>query len=778
MARKKRTQNYSSAGPAGFEKRIQRALREGRLDSALELTRQQYDEAPTPAHQEVFQKLCLNRGRQLRLKGHTAEALVVLEEGMHLVATDRAWLDQVAEELAAAGGVRQALALVEAQVGSPVHGRVLARAADVAVQRETVGRQLLPESLHADFDRVMQASAQLEAGQDEAARATLQGIGLRSPFLEWKLLLRGLQAYYQKDDTRALENWQRLNPERLPAELAAPLRFRLDPAFRLAQSSAAQASLQKRADRLEGIRVVQELRSIQAALAAEESMARAFRLAEAALPALQESGPHLVQRLAACFYWTLVARGQAEDVPRYQRVFGAPADDPQLARLRALLLEHQQEWVEAHEHWQKFEKSVAAATAWSAEQKDRVRALVFFRMGRNADRARNQQEVVDLLPFRSPRPRRSRGFVTATTESCYQNSLKLAPDLLEAHVHLFDHYREHDEVDKAEKTARRLLEHFSEHGPTLEALGDLFMAQGRYSEGLDLFQRARAGNPLKQELRRKVATAHLFRARSHTEAGRFEEARADFQASLGLRDGQDYSVLCKWAACEFKAGNPERAEGLLNQARTSAGSALAIAFNVVIEVIRLKLPRPLKQRFDRDFNAALAEQPTGEGAAGALGVVIGHRRANVTYHGQKTHEKKILGYVEKARRAEFSESQLRAVCQGLLELGALKLADGFAVLGQERFPENPHFFLLEVECHMALGPERCPLWRVHPLLEKARRLAEALPRDPTQQALLESIQEREEMIRAVNPLLDMMKGNFDPFGDEEGEDEDSLDDEW
>ena len=56
----------------------------------------------------------------------------------------------------------------------------------------------------------MQAFAQVQAGQDEAARETLQPIGLRSPFLEWKVLLRGLIAYYQSDDVRALDNWQRL----------------------------------------------------------------------------------------------------------------------------------------------------------------------------------------------------------------------------------------------------------------------------------------------------------------------------------------------------------------------------------------------------------------------------------------------------------------------------------------------------------------------------------------------------------------------------------------
>ena len=37
-----------------------------------------------------------------------------------------------------------------------------------------------------------------------------------------------------------------------------------------------------------------------------------------------------------------------EDVARYRRVFGVPADDPQLARLEALSLDHRHLAAEAH----------------------------------------------------------------------------------------------------------------------------------------------------------------------------------------------------------------------------------------------------------------------------------------------------------------------------------------------------------------------------------------------------------------------------------------------
>jgi tetratricopeptide (TPR) repeat protein len=773
VSRKKHTAQRHAPLP-DLKTRAAKALHEGRFQAALELTKELHKQQPTPEHRALVRDAYLGRARQLRTQGKPRDAATVLQAAQAFAGGDPDWLAGVAEELAACGDVRQALAVLGPARGTPAHARVLALAADRALQEEAAGRNLLPAELHADFDRVLTALAQLEAGQDEAAREALQGIGLRSPFLEWKLLLRGLQAYYQGDDARALENWQRLNVERFPAWLAAPYRFRLDPDYRLAQSPEAQAALQRQADHLMGLSVVQELRLIQAALAGDESLARAFRLAEALLPALRRHGAHLPARLASAFYWAMVANGQPEDVHRFQRVFGAPADDPYLARLRALICEHAGEIEEAHRFWQEFEKSVAGSPAFPGEQADRVRALVWYHMGQNAARLPDEEDLRALPPFMRQQLRPPR--LTPGAEACLQHSLKLAPDQLATYTALFAYHQHREHDSKAEKVGKQLLERFPDHAPTLEALGDLYMRRGRYTEALDLFERALRTNPLSRQLRGKVSGAHLYRARAHAEEGRFDEARADYTASLAFRDGENYPALCKWAACEFKAGNPERAEELLGQARAEAGSGLAVAYSMVIEAIRLKLPRTLKTRFDREFNAALAEPASPAAAAAILSTTASHRAAGVTYFGQKTHEKKVLAYVNKADGAEFTQAQLASVCESLLTLGALKPVRAFARVGQDRFPMDPIFPFFQAESYFVKGPEQFSAWQVQPLLAEARRLAERAPREPRQQQLLETIREREEMLRSLNPFLGFLGGGFNPFEFYEEDDDDEYDD--
>ena len=110
---------------------------------------------------------------------------------------------------------------------------------------------------------------------------------------------------------------------------------------------------QQQLDRLHGGSLALQLRQVRAALADSETLAPAFRLAEGVLPALRQEAPHLVGRLASCFYWAVTDHGP-DDVLRFQRVFGRPPDDPQFHRLHALSYDHAHDLAEAHRYWQLY----------------------------------------------------------------------------------------------------------------------------------------------------------------------------------------------------------------------------------------------------------------------------------------------------------------------------------------------------------------------------------------------------------------------------------------
>src|SRR5205085_2318440 len=95
----------------------------------------------------------------------------------------------------------------------------------------------------------------------------------------------------------------------------------------------------------------------------------------------------------------------------------------------------------------------------------------------------------------------------------------------------------------------------------------------------------------------------------------------------------------------------------------------------------------------------------------------------------------------------------------LLALEAFKPLRAYTAKGRKQFPRSPIFPFLEAESYFAHEADRCAVWKVQPLLTKAAQLARALPPDEDQKDLLETIQEREQML-AINGSL----SNPEAFG--------------
>lgn len=754
------------------KQRIEKAVREGRFQQALELAKHLYKDEPVPEHKELVKKASLGRASQLHEQSYDRDAIGVLEAAQRLDPANPAWLQQVAEKLAEYGGIAQALDLLP-QLPEAGQGKILGRAADGALLHPASGRAFLPPVYQADFDRIVQAFREVEAGQDEQARATLQPLGLRSPFLEWKILLRGLQAYYQNDDPRALENWQRLSPDRLPARLAAPWRFAIDPAFRAAQPPATQALLQQQRARLEPSTAIQQLRQLRTALGEKRSLGTAYRQVEALLPTLRQQAPHLVPRLASCFYWATLDSGP-DDVLRYQRVFGGPPEDPHFHRLHALAYEKAFRLPDAHASWKKYEHEIATLPGvWPGDQAARARALIWLHMGRNAGLIPSDRTVAHLPRFLRDHPDRPRQ-LDPPAEKCFQRSLELAPDLLEAHEALFNFHVLEDQPAKALKAGKKLLERFPDHLPTLESLAGLLQDQGEPAEALALLQRALKNNPLNRDLRLRVSKARLLCASEHAVAGAFAEARQEYEAALRLNDSGDAAaVLCPWAACEFKAGDAARGEELLQQALGQGGSAVGVAYRMLAATARLKLPRSFKARFEKEFKEGLASPGSPRDLIALLDTAEAYQEAAVTYVGQKTHLKQILTCAEKARtRLEFSGPELAKVCERLIDLDATaRNINGYLRMGLLRFPDDPMFPFLEAVHLLDAGPDYSSTYRVRYLLSEAERLARLLPAGPEQQAMLARIDEEKEGLQEEGGfpggffpnVFDMFGGNDEGF---------------
>jgi tetratricopeptide (TPR) repeat protein len=737
--------------------RADRARREGRFQQALELVKLLHKAEPTSAHLELLKQTYLDRGRQLASQGHLRDAATTLEAAARVDAGNRAWLETLATEIARCGEPARALALLGPAAALPP--ALFAALADASITAEGQLPPLAP-GLLAERQHLLDAFGCLEKGDDDGVRESLQAIGLKSPFLEWKLLLRGLQAYYLKDDARALDNWQRLAVDRAPAKLAAPFRAALDSAFLAAQPQTTQSLIRAQFDRMAGSRLQPALTAVRLSLGKPDNLAQAFRQVETILPQLRREAPDLATRLAICFYWAIMQTGP-DDIRRYQRVFGTPVDDPHFHRLNALAYDQALNFAEAHRHWGLYEADIAANPgAWSPRA-DLARALVWLHMGRvarnvptEAQRKRMPLEISEGSGF--PKP------LNPSAETCFRRALEFAPDLLDAHRDLFNHLLyDLQQPGKAEKVGRTLLEKFPNDIDTLEALADIRRDKGDDIEALALRERAVKHNPLDRRLRDLAGLAHLRVARLHTLKKDYEKAGEHLNAARELV-GDQYQV---WAWCQavanyIRAGDTERAEQMRQEAM-KVPLPLELSFLSLVEAIRSKLPPAIKKQHEKEFNDGLNASPDGGAAAALARNLALFEKENVDYVGLKSHTSKILKYINKARNLDLPEPLLLTLCGTLALLKTNPRAfRSFIDTARRKYPNNPDFLVIEATQTLDAPDGRFRPWMVERLLDEASRLTAALPQGARKDTLGTTIKGLRERLQTLNPF----GGLFNVFG--------------
>lgn len=632
----------------------------------------------------------------------------------------------------------------------------------------------LPGDLHAGFDAVRSAFAHAQAGRDDDARAALQTIGLQSPFLEWKVLLRGLLAWYAGDDAKARENWQRLDPERLPARIAAPFRARIDPTFRDAQPADAAVVLRAVTDRLVGSPILPHLRRIQAVLGKREDLHPAFREVGNTLPILKPQHPDLAARLGNVFYWAIVDHGQPEDVAAHKRTFGPPADDPAYARLNALVLEEISDFTSANKEWERFEGALVKAPGWTDADRSRARAAIWYRMGQNAhkqdDLIRSAEQLPPFLFVRFGRDRPKP--LKPNAEACLRKAIDLAPDWVAPHEALFQHLSDEGNFAKAITVGQEALKQFPDHFPLMEGVAVLLLRAGEVPDAAELLERAYAGHPLDQHLRKQLGVARRRLGRYHTALSEFDAARAAFRSALEvLEPASRFTTHAQWAACEFRAGNAARAEELLKAAEADPLHGPALAALMLGEAGPLKLDKALKARYETAFKEQLAGRPSPAVAAALASLFARYRVENAIYHGAKTHEKNVLAYVDKTKTLAFTEPQMDLLGGALLMLQKPRALRAFARTWDRAHPASPFPPFFELESYlMKDDTDRWPVYQVQQLLKAALERAEKAPPGPRIEELKRLLEVRRDQMKALNPYGD----NFTFSGDGDFDFEDEL----
>lgn len=767
MARKRTVRT----APAPTAERVDAATRKGDFATAVDLAKRlvAFDSKP---HNEAILRQTLLRAAQHYLNTDQFQVyLAIIRDAQQQKCTDADWLRSCAVMMAKGGQVVQAEVMTASLNDPTLKAKLTGHYVDWLVRERDPAA--VNEEQRPAFDAITKGFLHYQAGKDEAAREALNAIGLSSPFLEWKLLLRGLIAWSSNDDARAVENFSRLNPERLPFQLAAPIRIKIDPAFIANQPESTAGTYQMQYRSLHTGGVLSKLRKLQPELARQKKLKSAFKAAESIIPLLKTYLPHALPRLANCFYHAIVKHGEQDDLPRFRKLFGPPTDDPQFYKLEALVYEEIGEKELALQRWSAYEGWLSTPPPlWPKPLADRARAVILNRLGTLAIEIEN--EATDPDPFEygmggffAAANRRKQAKAKPLDPTVFlKRSVDLAPDWEPPARELFHRAVEADRLAEAEAVARKFLRHNPQAVFFLNELAKLLIQQGRSAEGLELRIQSLAVNPLDAQARHQTAAAHLAHARRLAIGGKPKDAQAALDAAQALLISETKTSYHALQSTLFrKLGDPAQADEHTAAGLTVPGARLAMRLYLMANAVLLKLKPADKTAANKAYTAALAEPLSPKEASMLIAGWDMYHQEGLTYTGQKTQEKKIYDAAVRAADGEGLEIEFEGLAILLNTRNQYTLVKKLAPKLARRFPKNPVFPYCLAQAELGKS-SRAYGYKISEPLRKAKALAEASEQE-RHKGLLPII---EELLKKANPFGSLLNpfafGGFFGGGEE------------
>jgi tetratricopeptide (TPR) repeat protein len=736
------------------------AVRKGDYAAAEQLAVGLASAEPSADHQQLLRATLLQAADHFDLHAQPADLKRVLDAALRLNHHEAEWVRAVGVRLAKAGR-RPEGEMLAATLNDPAfNAKLVPHFADWLVRTRSAAQ--VPDDWRAGYDAITTAFLHYQAGKDDSAREALNPVGLSSPFLEWKLLLRGLIAWTANDDGKAVENFSRLNADRYPARLAAPVRVQCDPAFAQALPEASRSALAEQGKRLRTGGPVARLAKVRSELARSRKLGPAFKAAEPAVSDLKRHAPHLLPKLADAFYFVIVKRGEQDDLTRYRKLFGPPPADPSFHKLEAMVFEEIDDLDTSLQRWAAFEGWLAGLPAgWSQGLADRARAVLLHRMaGLAADIAADAAAPNAFddfngffgAPARKPKAKRPPLDPTVFLK----RAADLAPDWEPVAQQLFNAAVQRDDPAAAEAAARRFLQHSPQSLTTLSALAGLLSKQGKTAEALDLRRRALAVNPLETAHRHLAGAAVIAHARRLGIDGELAAAETLLDDNKPLLEAvipTSYHALR--SVILRKTKRPAEADAAAEAAKGQTHSRLVARFYLHVNAVLLKLKPAERTAASKELTAALEEPPAPGEAGSLLSGYDMYVQEGLKYVGQKTQEKKFLDVVLRAVASPTGSELEFELLAGVLQ-NRRQYALALKAVGplMKRFPKNPLFPLVAAQAELGKSKGRAG-YKVTEPLRKAKVLAEAST-EARHKQLLPQI---EELLKVSDPFSGLF-GNF------------------
>jgi len=418
-----------------------------------------------------------------------------------------------------------------------------------------------------DARLVRRASTLIAAAQDQEALALLRGIGLRSPFRESRIFLRGLSAFYRFEDQEATRALEALGGSQPYGALAHDL-LSLMPA----QEGAQEDSLSHGA----------HFDALLNALGREEQsghvrLARVRKplsdgklntaLREATRPGLDPTSV-LFQALRRDLAAALLSGGLLpEDVcERIDRAFAEDPEDPGMNRLRALMFEAAGLSHRAIHHWLHHARELwQGAGSFSPGERTLALAALYHRLGTlQTGLAVDDDEKQRCSPFGLfSRRQLPPSHLWEHAFQWFSKAVELDAESLEHWQGLLTVAEHLRDKPQRNRVLERFVKQFPDHPEALVAAARAAGERKACDKGLRYARRAAELEPLNRNTRDLETWLLLVKARKKFHQGKTAQARSVYQEALAVPNRTPTSMFKAFAeAAAFEEARGKTAEVL------------------------------------------------------------------------------------------------------------------------------------------------------------------------------------------------------------------------
>ncbi len=361
---------------------LERLLAKQKYKDAVKQAKLIHKANPTPQNHRQLERAYFLRAQQLFRSGMVSSAVEVAQHLLDFGVTDTKLREDLPPLLVKVGLAGAAFRMEGRADSAPVQSRLVLLAADQAVMHPGRSQPPSPE-VGQEAALVRQAIEALQAADEAKALGSVRDISRSSPLSDWKLLVRGLAAFYRGDHDEAQANWSRLDPERAPLKIARHVQ-------NLQQGHPEKDGLPA-FEKLEGLvfgePILPRLSEL-ADLVQRDRWPDVFRRITALWISLSAVDPRLAQRLTSILIEPLLKRATcltcrsgARLLRDFTQVAEPPAIDPAWNRLWALAWERSCDGhSKAIDHWTRYIADLETCAAIKAADRPLAQALVWKRM--------------------------------------------------------------------------------------------------------------------------------------------------------------------------------------------------------------------------------------------------------------------------------------------------------------------------------------------------------------------------------------------------------------